>query len=93
MEQQNKLVVRAPQDGVVIRIYTKEGTYLSPGRAILLLGKTDNLHVRFGLSLEQAQRLMHHGAQELTMEIPDELLSYRIYPVAVSYTHLTLPTN
>ena len=85
MEQQNKLVIRAPQDGVVIRIYTKEGTYLSPGRAILLLGKTDNLQVRFGLSLEQAQRLMHHGAQELTMEIPDELLSYRIYPVDKEY--------
>lgn len=85
MEQQNKLVVRAPQDGVVIRIYTKEGTYLSPGRAILLLGKTDNLQVRFGLSLEQAQRLLHHGAQELTMEIPDELLSYRIYPLDKEY--------
>ena len=84
-EQQNKLVVRAPQDGVVIRIYTKEGTYLSPGKAILLLGKTDNLQVRFGLSQEQAQRLLHHGAQELTMEIPDELLSYRIYPIDKEY--------
>ena len=84
-EQQNKLVVRVPQDGVVIRIYTKEGTYLSPGKAILLLGKTDNLQVRFGLSQEQAQRLLHHGAQELTMEIPDELLSYRIYPIDKEY--------
>ena len=98
--QQERLIVRAPVDGVVLQVNVRQGEYAPSGvlkDPLILFGNLERLHVRVDIDESEAWRL-HEGAKALATVRGNRSLSaaldfVRVDPYVVPKRSLTGDTS
>lgn len=80
--QKGKLVVRAPEKGVVLKIYAKFGAYIKQGQPLVLLSDVNNLETETRIFTDSVELLgMNENDGKLyILEVKPEPLYQRAYP-------------
>ncbi|MEX5284141.1 efflux RND transporter periplasmic adaptor subunit [Selenomonas sputigena] len=88
----DKMVVRAPQDALVIHISRRSGDYIRPGESLLLLADTSILHGSVFMAHKNVRELLKHG-EAFLLEIPLHSLLHKVYPISGSREESALKPN
>lgn len=90
--QEEKLVIKAPQDSIIIQTYYDQGKYVRAGEVIFMLSDIKFLRLEVTMKKEQVTNLINVD-NNFILEVPSYSLANKAYPFNDVIQDTRLPLN